>query len=553
MRSLAQEIASAPLQRIFRGLVLFWSVVIASIVAWDTWETYAVTLESARTTTIESFRKDVIYRRWASLHGGIYAPVTPQTPPNPDLVDLPERDIRTPSGKLLTLINPAYMTRQAHELGNKESGTKGHLTSLNPLRAANAPDDWESRALQAFERGEKERASLEKMGDETYFRFMRPLITEQSCMGCHAKQGYQVGSIRGGISAAAPWAPYRASMYAQIRSNVIGYALIWVLGILGLRLGRARLLEDLAARLRAQDALQASEQRLKLVVDQLETSNTELNLLNSKLAQFQGQLLQSEKLAAIGQLAAGVAHEINTPIGFVKSNLGALKNYMESLLGLVEVYERCSSPRSAQDEAALQAARNKADLNYVREDALVLLSESRDGLERMKKIVRGLRDFSRVDSAQWEDSDVMAGLESTLNVVNHTLGDKVEVLKHYGSLPLVRCNLAQINQVFMNLLLNAAQAIEDHGQITLSCGTDGPWVWISVEDTGQGMSPMVQKRIFEPFFTTKPVGQGTGLGLSLAYDSVQKHGGRIEVSSEPGHGSRFEIWLLIINPDRMAA
>lgn len=553
MRSSAQKIANAPLQRIFYGLVVFWSVVIASIAAWDTWETYAVTLAGARTSTIESFRKDVIYRRWASEHGGIYAPVTPQTPPNPDLADLPERDIRTPSGRLLTLINPAYMTRQVHEIGNKESGTKGHLTSLNPLRAANAPDDWESRALHAFERGEKEASSLEQIGSDTYFRFMRPLVTEQSCMKCHEKQGYRVGTIRGGISAAAPWAPYRASMITQIRSNFIGYALIWLIGFWGLRWGRARLREDLTARLLAQEALLASESRLKAVIGQLETSNTELSLLNTKLVQFQGQLLQSEKLAAIGQLAAGVAHEINTPVGFVNSNLGALKNYLQSLLGLVDTYERCSIARSPQDEAVLLATRHEADLDYLREDALDLLSESHDGLERVKKIVQGLRDFSRIDSSQWEDSDLMAGLDSTLNVVSHTLGDKVEVIKHYGALPRVRCHLAQINQVFMNLLLNAAQSIEDHGQIILSSGTDGAWVWISVEDTGQGMTPEVLKRIFEPFFTTKPVGQGTGLGLSLSYDIVHKHGGHIDVSSELGRGSRFQIWLTVHEPNSMAA
>jgi signal transduction histidine kinase len=302
-----------------------------------------------------------------------------------------------------------------------------------------------------------------------------------------------------------------------------------------------------------------ARQRIRNLVErerlrrQVETNNAELMLLNAKLAQFQGHLLQSEKMAAVGQLAAGVAHEINTPIGFVKSNLATLNTYMESLLTLIEVYERCSSARSLQDEATLQAAIDKADLAFLREDAPVLLLESHDGLERVKKIILDLRGFSCLNNAQWQVSDLTVGLESTLNVATNQLKDKVEIIKNYGQLPLVRCYLAEINQVFLNLLNNAAHAIEERGKITLSSGVDGAWIWVSVEDTGQGMPPEVQKRIFEPFFTTKPVGKGTGLGLSLCYDIVKKHGGRIEVSSEPGCGSKFQIWLPVHGPDDLMA
>jgi signal transduction histidine kinase len=167
----------------------------------------------------------------------------------------------------------------------------------------------------------------------------------------------------------------------------------------------------------------------------------------------------------------------------------------------------------------------------------------------VKKIVQDLRDFSRIDSTEWNEADLNAGLESTLNVVRNELKYKAEVVKNMGELPPVRCHLGQINQVFMNLLVNAAQAIEERGTITLASGADGPWVWVSVEDTGKGMAPEVLKRIFEPFFTTKPVGKGTGLGLSLAYDIVKNHGGRIEVQSEPGRGTRFQVWLPVAGPE----
>ncbi len=278
-------------------------------------------------------------------------------------------------------------------------------------------------------------------------------------------------------------------------------------------------------------------------------SNAELQLVNSKLEQSQLQLLQSEKMAAIGQLAAGVAHEINNPIGFVNSNLGALKGYVEEFIFLIDAYERYADANGTATDQALQAVREKVDIAFLRDDVVALLGESRDGLERVRKIVQDLRDFSRIDSPDWQEADLNAGMESTLNVVWAELKYKAEVVKRYGELPPVRCHLGQINQVFMNLLLNAAQAIEGQGKITLSSGVEGLWAWVSVEDTGNGMTPAVMKRIFEPFFTTKPVGKGTGLGLSLAYDMVKKHGGRIDVTSEPGQGTCFQVWLPVAGPE----
>jgi signal transduction histidine kinase len=169
-------------------------------------------------------------------------------------------------------------------------------------------------------------------------------------------------------------------------------------------------------------------------------------------------------------------------------------------------------------------------------------------LERVKKIVQDLRDFSHVDNQEWLKADLLVGLESTLNVARNELKYTVDIVKDLTPLPLVRCHLAQINQVFLNLLINAAQAMEGHGQITLRSGIEGSWVWVSVQDNGRGMTAEVQNRIFEPFFTTKPVGKGTGLGLSLSYDILKKHGGRIQVSSTPGQGSCFQVWLPVAGP-----
>jgi hemerythrin-like metal-binding protein len=296
--------------------------------------------------------------------------------------------------------------------------------------------------------------------------------------------------------------------------------------------------------------LHQANSKLQQARDQLEMRVQERTLeLTAALEQMkltQGQLLQSEKMAAVGQLAAGVAHEINNPIGFVNSNLGSLKNYVAQLLNVISAYEAMgteSRPIEARQQHLAQA-RSDADLDYLKQDVVNLLNESVDGLERVKKIVQDLKDFSHVDQAEWQDADINAGMESTLNVIAHELKYRANVVKHFAPLPLLRCLPSQLNQVFMNLLLNAAQALEGPGEITVSTGCTDDAVWVEIRDNGKGIPTEIQKRIFEPFFTTKPVGKGTGLGLSIAFDIVQKkHGGRIEVDSTLGQGSTFRVIL----------
>src|SRR5574343_1138295 len=184
-------------------------------------------------------------------------------------------------------------------------------------------------------------------------------------------------------------------------------------------------------------------------------------------------------------------------------------------------------------------------MDYLKEYIPTLMHESRDGIQRVRKIVQDLKDFSRVDARQeWESVDLHAGIDSTLNIVNNEIKYKADVVKNYGPLPEVQCLPSEMNQVFMNLLVNAAHAItSERGTITISTGAEGPNVWVEVADTGAGIAQENLKRIFDPFFTTKPVGKGTGLGLSLSYGIVQKHSGHIDVKSEPGKGTCFRITL----------
>lgn len=296
----------------------------------------------------------------------------------------------------------------------------------------------------------------------------------------------------------------------------------------------------------AKAAMVAEIEERKSAQAALEHEKEEQRILIKQLEEAQSQLMQSEKLASIGQLAAGVAHEINNPIGFVNSNLGTLKIYVGDLLRIIELYERGEPLLAAVDPALLESIRGAcrdADLDFLRNDIETLIVESIDGTARVRLIVQNLRDFSRADSGQWERVDLHAGLESTLNVVSNEIRYKADVVREFGTLPEVECMPAQLNQVFMNILINAAQCIPEHGTITLRSGCLGDEAWISIADTGCGIPPERLGRIFDPFFTTKPVGQGTGLGLSVSYGIVNKHGGRIDVQSQPGQGTTFTIWL----------
>jgi two-component system NtrC family sensor kinase len=289
--------------------------------------------------------------------------------------------------------------------------------------------------------------------------------------------------------------------------------------------------------------------------DAIATRTRELEQLNLKLTDAQSQLLQSEKMASVGQLAAGVAHEINNPIGFVFANLVVLKQYVERVFGIIDAYAPLEQalPGDHPELRRVQALKSAIKLCNLQADTDELLAETLDGVARVRKIVQDLKDFSHVDEAEWQRFDVHVCLDSTLNMLAHELKYKVDIIKQYGPVPLIACLPFQLSQVFVNLLMNAAQAIEVRGTVTIRTGSDGDTAWIAIIDTGRGIEAASLKRIFEPFFTTKPVGVGTGLGLSVTYSIVQRHGGTIEVASEPGCGTTFTIRLPIDGPHKALA
>jgi len=288
------------------------------------------------------------------------------------------------------------------------------------------------------------------------------------------------------------------------------------------------------------DAIRHAIERHRLIVEQRRIS-AELERACAELKSAQSQMLQREKMASIGQLAAGVAHEINNPVGFIKSNLNTLKRYLDRIGQFIGVQDEVLS--GGGDPSRLAEIRRQLKVDHCLADAVDLLDESQEGVERVQGIVRNLKSFSRVDDQELAPADLNECLENTINIVWNELKYKAKLTRDYGELPSLRCYPQQLNQVFMNLLVNAAHAIREQGEIEVSTRNELSRLKVSIRDTGSGIAPEVLPRIFEPFFTTKPVGKGTGLGLSIAYDIVKKHGGELNVETVPGQGTTFSIHL----------
>ena len=286
---------------------------------------------------------------------------------------------------------------------------------------------------------------------------------------------------------------------------------------------------------------------LKKAAEELTRKNLRLNEALAALKRSQAKVLHQEKMASIGQLAAGVAHEINNPIGFINSNLTTLGKYLSRLSGFLAAQSECIAAGAPQEQVeSVRQQRARLKIDYIVKDLEDLVRESLEGAERVRSIVADLKSFSRVDESEYKQADLNECLRSTINIVWNEIKYKATLKKELGEIPRTRCYPQQMNQVFMNLLVNAAHAIEHQGVITVRSWEEDGYVCVSVADTGQGIPEANLNRIFEPFFTTKEVGKGTGLGLSITYDIVKKHNGEITVRSEPGKGTEFTVRIPVM-------
>ncbi|ALF56456.1 ATPase [Nostoc piscinale CENA21] len=284
---------------------------------------------------------------------------------------------------------------------------------------------------------------------------------------------------------------------------------------------------------------------------QLKQQAEDLAQTLQELQRTQAQMVQAEKMSSLGQLVAGVAHEINNPVNFIHGNLTHLEEHTQDLLEVINLCQAMNLPE-------FQAFSEEIDLDYIQQDLPKILHSMKIGTQRIRQIVLSLRNFSRMDEAEFKDVDIHEGIDSTLMILQHRLKEKpefpeIQVIRDYASLPLVECYVGQLNQVLMNILTNAIDALEmgarkdEQPKITIRTGViDADWVTIAIADNGMGMSEQIKKQIFNPFFTTKPVGKGTGMGMSISYQIItEKHAGKLECYSQPGQGTEFVITIPI--------
>jgi two-component system, NtrC family, sensor kinase len=462
-------------------------------------QNHEVAIEGAR----NMFHMVVLTRAWNADHGGVYVPVTEKTQPNPYLKH-PEREITAQDGTQYTLVNPAFMTRQIAEMAQGKSDVVFHITSLDPIRPANAADPWESEALRAFEAGAEEQQGFEERDGAPFLRYMAPLMVTQGCMKCHEEQGYLVGDVRGGISVTQRYDNFLKAAVPRERLTIALHLLVFMIlsGVSWWLLGQ----------------LQRGWLALEHKIEELETTR--------------GHLLQSEKMASLGRMVAGFAHEINTPVGVAVGAVSHTESTLDSIDRLLQ----------SEEVSEQELVRHLGEL---RQGSQLALSNLRRAANLVQRFKRSSVDQSSEQRRLFEMQELIDDVRYALTNHLKRLPIKLEIdcppgLRVFGA-------PGMLEQVLTNLILNSLVHGfgdgERPGTIRLQVDTPSPGrLRLRYGDDGVGMPSQVAERIFEPFFTTKRGAGGSGLGMYLSYNLVTAQlGGTIQCESHPGEGVLFTI------------
>ena len=584
-------------------LTLFgtWTLLVAGILAVVFLFSIREDREVALSRAIDSYHKDLSARRWASERGGVYVPLDELTPPNPHLAHLPERDITTPSGRQLTLVNPAYMTRMIHEVGADEFGLKGHITSLNPIRAENAPDPWERKALEAFERGARHYSEVLIEQGQPILRFMGVFLVETSCLSCHAHQNYRSGDVRGGISVTVPVGSGTTPIGLTHRGiSLLAVIAFWMMGGAGILISVRKLARSVAKQNQVLAEVEDSTRRFRQLFESspapmlihqggrfIQANAAAARLLEAETPeQLLGRevldIIQPEFRAAVAQRMQAAYRDClpTPPVEEVFLTLQGNAVGVELLTVPLELRggpailvfpsDLTEHRRAEADRIKLETELQHAhkldslgslaggiahDMNNVLAAVLgmasLLLTNHEDDAPLVKSLkiietaagrgrdlVKGLTDFARKDLQEAQLLDLNALLQGELELLKRTSRQRfVFAVQLERTLPLIMGEPSTLGSAFMNLCVNAFDAMPQGGTLHVQTRFEGDQVKLTVTDTGQGIPAELLPRVTEPFFTTKPPGRGTGLGLAMVYGTVKAHRGTLAIQSEVGKGT----------------
>ncbi len=598
--------------------LIIWTVVIGGSLAWNLYLVDAQFSALAHKEAAANFNKDQSFRLWGTKHGGVYVPITTETPPSPYMAHIPERDIETPSGRKLTLLNPAYMLRQVMSDHGELYGVRGHITGLIVLRPGNAPDEWQKQALLQLKAGADEVKGNTDIDGEPFHRLMRPMYMKPGCDKCHGHLGFETGDFRGGVSVSVPLAPYIAAQREGSRNLAVSHGLIWLLGLAGIGFGARQVRGRIEERDQADELLEAHRTRFE----------TLLNLAPDAFIVMDGQyhiVLFSQGAANIFRYQAeevlGQRVEMLMPEEYRDGHAGHVREFSSGeettramgerrdIMGrrkdgsrfpaeasvarlklggevLYTVTLRDVTQRNERDEALRQAQRMEAvgqltggiahdfnnllaiilgNLSFIDSELpgdsqlKAMIAPALRAVDRGASLTQRLLAFSRRQTlrvAAVDATDLLYGLSDMLR---RSLGEDIRIeLKVDGDLWLCDADAGQLEQAILNLANNARDAMPSGGRLVIAASNHtldedaaksienahpGDYVSISVSDSGTGIEPEVLERIFEPFFTTKDVGEGTGLGLSMAYGFATQSGGYLKVDSKIGEGTLFQLGL----------
>lgn len=631
------------------SLAAIWVIMVTIIMATSLiWNINRQQEETIKLATIEArtvYEKNLTYHRWASLHDGIFVPITEKIQPNPYLTHIPGTIIDTTQGEKLTLINPEYMLRQVYEMQNRKFEPVEHITSLDPIRPENAADKWETKALRSFEQGRDKVVSVEEINGAPYLRFMRPMVTEKGCLKCHAVQGYEVGDIRGGISVSIPLTPLRSIARAQTLANTTGHIALWSLALAGILLGsywltlNIRERENIEARTRSiidnmfdglitmdrqkkirtcnpaasrlfnyepeeivggsiyslftppsdnrisgfsgdpadEDFIKVTDAPYELIGRRKDGSMFPVEISLSETLQdgdhltiamirdltgrkeaekalrdSQKHLIKQEKLASLGTMVAGIAHEINNPaqaIGFsmegLEMNAGYVRQFLQELRKCLD-----SEPENLTAKRDhLMKLVEELDIDLVMENLEDIAERNSESVLRISKIIKSTKRLAHFED-DFTETDLNTVVNDALVLTHNQVKYDITVRTELGeNLPPFQGLPQELGQVFINLIINARDAMKEKGLsqkealliISTRYNKKTRHLEAGFTDNGVGIKEATMSKIFDPFFTTKGFEVGTGLGLNLSHMIVEAHGGWIDVESEYGEGSTFTV------------